>query len=931
MADRPKLVLIDGHALAYRAYHALPPDLATSRGELTNAVLGFTSMLLKVWQEESPDYIAVTFDRGRTFRHDMFADYKAHRDKMPDPMIPQMTRIEQVIEALSIPVYTAEGYEADDVLGTLARQAEAQGTEVLIVTGDTDIFQLIDEHTRVLISRRQFSDTAIYDEEGVRQRYGLEPGQLVDYKAIVGDKTDNIPGVRGVGKKTATRLLQRYGSLEEVYNHLEEVSSARFRKALGAGREAALLSQRLGCIRTEVPVELDLEACRSGSFDRRRVGRLFQELEFRSLLARLPEPVGPPEQLSLFPARKGAALGSYRLVGSPDALAELAEKLARAPALAFDVETTSTDAMTAELVGLAVTSQSGEGYYLPLAHRSRPRPLTLDQIGAKPVESQVVNLDWPQVRERLRPIFANQRLAKYAHNGKYDLMVLRRHGLDVANLAFDTMIAEWLIDPGSRNLGLKNLAWTRLGVEMTPITELIGTGRRQTTMDYISPAEVAAYAGADVDMTFRLVEALTPELRERALWSLFTEVEMPLVPVLADMEMAGICVDEGYLEGLSEEFEGRLAGLEEQIWEAAGEHFNINSTQQLSDILFAKLRLPKKVTRRLKSGHYSTAADVLEKLRDRHPLVGLILEYRELAKLRSTYVDALRGLIDPATGRVHTSYKQTGTVTGRLSSANPNLQNIPIRTELGRRIRGAFHAQEGWWLLAADYSQVELRIVAHICQDPALLTAFHRGEDIHRSTAAAVYGVPLEAVTPEMRRVAKTTNFAIVYGVSGYGLAQQTGLSQEEATAFIDTYLGKYPKVKEYVEETKELAASQGYVETLLGRRRYFPELAVKSGAHGQVRRGAERMAINTPVQGSAADIVKIAMINLDRELKSGGYRSRMLLQVHDELVLEVPEEELDAMVEMVSRVMSDAYKLDAPLKVDVKVGRNWLEMEEVG
>jgi len=931
MADRPKLVLIDGHALAYRAFHALPPDLATSRGELTNAVFGFTSMLLNVWQEERPDYIAVTFDRGRTFRHDMFEEYKAHRDKMPEPMIGQMTRIEQVIEALSIPVYTAEDYEADDVLGTLARQAEAQGVEVLIVTGDTDTFQLIDEHTRVLISRRQFSDTTIYDEEGIRQRYGLEPAQLVDYKAIVGDKTDNIPGVRGVGEKTATQLLQRYGSLEGVYDHLDEVSSDRFRNALEAGREEAILSQRLGRIRTEAPVELDLEACRSGTFDPEKVARLFQELEFRSLLERLPEPVGRPAQLALFEARKAGVEGDYRLVDSLRALELLAEKLATASALAFDVESTSTDAMAAELVGLAVTVQPGEGYYLPLAHKSRPRTLTLDQAGTRPRQSQVANLAWPQVRDRLRPIFADQRIAKYAHNGEYDLMVLRRHGLDVANLAFDTMIAEWLIDPGSRNLGLKNLAWTRLGVEMTPITDLIGTGRRQTTMDYISPTEVASYAGADVDMTFRLVEALTPELKERALWPLFTEVEMPLVPVLADMEMAGICVDERYLEELSEEFAGRLVALEEQIWEAAGEQFNINSTQQLSDILFAKLKLPKNVTQRLKSGGYSTAAEVLEKLRDHHPIVGLILEYRELAKLHSTYVDALRGLIDPATGRVHTSYKQTGTVTGRLSSANPNLQNIPIRTELGRRIRGAFHAQEGWWLLAADYSQVELRIVAHISQDPALLAAFHRGEDIHRATAAAVYGVPLEAVTPEMRRVAKTTNFAIVYGVSGYGLAQQTSLSQEEATAFIDTYLTKYPKVKEYVEETKELAASRGYVETLLGRRRYFPELAVKSRAHTQVRRAAERMAINTPVQGSAADIIKIAMINLDRELKCGGYRSRMLLQVHDELVLEVPEEELQALVEMAPRVMSNAYKLDAPLKVDVKVGRNWLEMEEIG
>jgi len=931
MAERPKLMLIDGHALAYRAYHALPPDLATSRGELTNAVFGFTSMLLKAWQEEQPDYIAVTFDKGRTFRHQIYDQYKANRDKMPDPLTSQMPRIKQIVKTLNIPVYTAEGYEADDVLGTLARQAEKQGVDVLIVTGDTDTFQLVDEHTRVLISRRQFSDTTTYDEEAILRRYGLRPEQLVDYKALVGDVSDNIPGVRGVGEKTARQLLQKYGSLEGIYEHLEDITSARFRKALESGREIAFLSRKLGRIHTQVPIEVDLEACKARAFDREKVTHLFQELEFRSLMGRLPEPADQTGRAVSPTEGKSEVKGDYKLVDSHQALNNLAEELSGASAFAFDVEATSIDALTAELVGLAITHRPGEGYYIPLSHKSRPRILTLDQAATE-TESppQVANLDWPEVRSMLRPIFTDQSIAKYAHNAKYDLTVLRQHGMDVANLAFDTMIAEWLIDPASRNLGLKNLAWSRLGVEMTPITELIGTGRDQITIDYVAPTDVAAYAGADADMTFRLVEVLTPKLQERELWALFSQVEMPLVPILADMEITGICVDRAYLEELSKEFEARLAKLEKQIWEAAGERFNINSTQQLSDILFDKLGMPKHVTRRTRSGHYSTAADVLEKLRGHHPIVDLILEYRELAKLHSTYVDALCKLIDPTTGRVHTSYNQTGTVTGRLSSANPNLQNIPIRTELGRRIRGAFHAQEGWWLLGADYSQVELRILAHVSQDPALLEAFHRGEDIHRSTAAAVYGVPLEAVTPEMRRVAKTTNFAIVYGVSGYGLAQQTGLTPEEGNAFIETYFAKYPKVKEYVEKTKKLAAEQGYVETLLGRRRYFPELVVKNQAHAQVRRAAERMAINMPIQGSAADIIKIAMINLGRELKSGGYRSRMLLQVHDELVLEVPEEELETMTGLVPQVMSNAYKLDVPLKVDVKVGRNWLEMEEV-
>jgi len=927
MANK-KLVLIDGHALAYRAYHALPFDsFSTRQGELTNAVYGFTSMLLAVLRDERPDYIAVTFDVGRTFRHDEYPPYKAHREAMPEELATQLQRINQVVEAFNILIFTAEGYEADDVLGTLARQAAQQGAQTLIVTGDTDAFQLIDDNTQVLTSRRQYSDTVIYDEAGIQERYGLKPRQLVDYKGLVGDSSDNIPGVRGVGEKTATQLLQEYGSVEAIYEHLDEVKSTRFRNALETGRDEAFLSKHLATIVTDIPLKLDLEACRVAKYDHGRVTALFRELEFRSLLERLPQPSQPagPQQLALFEeAAVPAALpavpiapsvtAGYRTVDSQKALEGLVEELSRSPALALDTETTSTDAMVADLVGIAVATKEGQAHYIPVGHA----PGAGSQLSPAPVLDQ------------LRPILEDARVAKYAHNAKYDLTVLARYGVKARGLAFDTMIAEWLIDPASRNLGLKNLAWARLNVEMTPITFLIGKGKNQITIDQVPVEQVAQYAGADVDMTYRLVGLLESELEEKELWSLFTKVEMPLIPVLAEMEMKGVALDIPFLQKMSRQLQERLATLEREIHDQVGYPFNINSTQQLSDALFTKLGLPTTGLRKTASGHYSTAADVLEGLKDQHPVIGLILEQRELAKLKSTYVDALPQLVNPHTGRVHTSYNQTGTVTGRISSSNPNLQNIPIRTEVGREVRRAFVAGKGSVLLAADYSQVELRIMAHISQDPGLLEAFRRGEDIHTSTAATIMGAPAEAVTPDMRRLAKSVNFGLSYGQGSHGLAQQTGLSREEADHFIKTYFARYPRVKEYIERTKRQAKEQGYVETLLGRRRYFPELKREGKAHGNIIAAAYRMAINAPIQGTAADILKIAMIRLHQALRERNLKSRMILQVHDELVLEVPKGEVDTVAPLVREIMENAFQLDAPLKVDVKVGKNWLEMEPV-
>jgi DNA polymerase-1 len=926
-----KLILIDGHSLAYRAFHALPKDLHTASGELTNAIYGFISMLLGVLEDEAPDFIAVTFDKGKTFRHDYYKEYKAHRAKAPEEMAAQMERIRQIVAAFGIPIFELEGFEADDLLGTLAAQAGKQGADTLIVTGDTDALQLVDAHTRVLTSRWRFSDTVTYDLDGVHARYqGLEPQQLVDLKALIGDKSDNIPGVPGVGEKTATSLLQKYGSLEAIYEHLDEVKPERFREALEKGRQQALLSQHLARIVTEAPVQLDLEACRIQGYDRERVMRLFHELEFRSLVKRLP-PAARPQQLPLFgeettPQQEQPI--DYQVVAEESALEKLAARLQQAPAIAIDVETTSTDAMAAELVGIALTDAQRRGYYIPVGHVPPATLWAAETDGQRPGE-QPRNLPLELVRQKLRPTLESTAIAKHGHNAKYDLLVLARHGMAVAGLAFDTMIAEWLCNPAGGNLGLKNLAWARLKAEMTLVTDLIGKGKDQITMAQVPVAQVASYACADVDMTQRLVAVLERELREKNQWPLFTEVEMPLVPILMEMERAGVKLDKKELAAMAKSLQQRLSELERQIQDLVGYSFNVSSTQQLSKALFETLGLPARGLRKTKSGHYSTAADVLTRLKDEHEVVGLILEHRQLDKLKSTYVDALPRLVNPQTGRLHTSFNQTGTVTGRISSSEPNLQNIPIRTELGREVRRAFVAEEGWKLLSADYSQVELRILAHISKDPGLLEAFDRQEDIHASTAAAVLGIPLGEVTSDMRRMAKTVNFGLLYGQGAYGMSQTASVTQEEAARFIESYFARFPGVRGYMEEIVSQARAQGYVETLQGRRRYFPELAPDSKAPQHVQAAAERMAINMPIQGTAADIIKIAMIRLHRALAEQGLRGRMNLQVHDELVLEVPGKEVAKTAALVREVMEGALELAAPLRVDIGVGQNWLEMKE--
>jgi len=833
---------------------------------------------------------------------------------MREEMRSQMKRIQEVVEAMNIPIFEVPGFEADDLIGSLAKQATEKKLETVIITGDNDTLQLVSPLVKVMMPgghRQKFSEARLYDDEAVEEKYGVDPLLLVDYKGLVGDKSDNIPGVSGVGDKTARQLIQQFGTIEEIYEHLEEIDSTRAKKALTGQKNQALLSKRLATIVTDVPITLNVEECRTSDYDREKAMALFRELGFRSLVRRLPaSDREKARQMPLF-AQQRLTQGTHVTVTTEQQLASLVSQLSQAPRIVLDVETTSRDAMKADLVGFAFATKAGQGLYVPVGH------LLAEGAGDQlPLELVV---------ERLRPVLENSKIPKTAHNGKYDLTVLARHGIRVQGLDFDTMIAAYLIDPSRRGYGLKDLAWSKLGLEMKPITGLIGTGRAQITMAQVSIADVTAYAGADADATYRLVGPLEDELRQREQWDLFREVEMPSVEVLMEMEMAGVALDTDELMQISRSLYQRIIVLEKEIHRLADHPFNVNSTQQLGVVLFEELGLPVKA--KTKTG-YSTRASVLEELRESHPIIDLVLEHRQLTKLKSTYVDALPLLVNVETGRVHTSYNQTGTVTGRISSSDPNLQNIPIRTELGRHVRRAFIAQEGWVLLGADYSQVELRIVAHMSQDPNLLAAFARGEDIHASTASTVFEVPLAAVTPQMRRIAKTINFGITYGMGEYGLAQRTELSLDQARQFIANYFSRYEKVKEYVEQTKTEARETGYVSTLLGRRRYFPELQATSRAHGGMKRAAEREAINMPIQGSAADILKIAVVRLHNALKERKLAARMILQVHDELVLEVPQEELTPVARLVRSVMENAMALDAPLKVDLAAGENWEEMK---
>ena len=890
------MLLFDGNALVHRAFHALPPLTQHKTGELVNAVYGFASTLLKVFADFRPTHWAIAFDRPTpTFRHEMFQEYKAQRPATPEELKSQIRKVHQLVEAFHIPVFEIDGFEADDVLGTLSGQADEQGIETIIVTGDNDMLQAVLPRVKALAPRRSFTDTILYDEEAVEQKYGIKPEQLADLKALAGDVSDNIPGVPGVGEKTATKLLQEYGSLQGIYDHIEDITPGKLQNTLREYRPQAFQSKELSTIVKDVPIKLDLKTCQVSNYDRNEVARLFQELEFINLLPRLPQTKAESYQ---------PLAVKHQIVNIEASLEQLTGELEKAQGLAIEVETTGKKAMMADLIGMAISPARGKSFYIPLGHQSLNQP---------------PQMPLAQVTARLKPVLESASINKIAYDGKHVIEMLAGCGVKLDNLSFDSMLAAYLL--GEKNLGLKALAFNKLGVEIATSAELTGTGKKQSSLALLEANRVADYACASVNTLWGLKETLEAELRQQGLWQLFTGVEMALVPVLVAMETNGILLDTDLLRDMSLEMGKELLRLEKEIYSSVGHEFNINSPQQLGKVLFEDLRLPQ--SRRTKTG-YSTESSVMEALRGVHPVIEFILEYRQLSKLKSTYVDALPALIDRRTGRVHTTFNQTGTTTGRLSSSDPNLQNIPIRTELGNKIRKAIIAAPGTYLLSADYSQIDLRVLAHLSQDPSLIAAFAQDEDIHATTASGIFGIPRDEVTAEMRRNAKTVNFGIVYGMSDYGLEQATKLSREEAAQFIALYFEKYPKVKQYLEATKQQARKLGYVQTVLGRRRFLPEV---NSVNRMVREAAERMAINAPVQGSSADIIKIAMINLNREMERRNLKSKMLLQIHDELLFEVPEGEVQEMKSLVNELMPRAFELRVPVKIDIKLGKNWAEM----
>ena len=925
----PTLYLVDGHALAYRMYFALTAGTSsqrwqTSRGEPTAGTYGFSRELLRILEQEKPDYLAVAFDTGKTFRDEIYPAYKGTRAKMPDDLRPQLDRIRQVVDAFNIPRLEMEGFEADDVLGSVAKWATGQGLGVKIVTGDRDLLQLVNQRVIVYLAG---DDQNFITDEDVLKKLHVRPDQVVDYKALVGDKSDNIPGVAGVGEKTTENLLAKYGTLDGIYAHLDEIET-RWRAKLETGKDSAYMSYQLAAIRTDLPVTLDLEQARSEAYDPAKVEAIFRELEFRTLVDKINKMTGeaaPPGtgQMSLFAPEAAPLIPpvaqpvlktnlNVTVVDSAAELAKLSKALSKASIISFDTETTSTDEMTAGLVGISLAIEPGHAYYIPVGHKA----------GAQlPIE---------EVLAAIRKAMTDPRIPKIGHHLKYDFIMLVRNGVRVAPMGFDTMLAEWLLDPGSHNLGLKIMSEVRLGERMTHIEELIGSGKNQRTMDEVAIADAAPYAAADAETTLRLMPLLEAELKKLPkLWELFVNLEMPLIGVLADMEMAGVALDKAFFAKFSVELTERMIALEEQIYAAVGRTFNINSTQQLSAVLFETLRLtPPERGKKTASGHYSTAAGVLDELSGQHPVVDMILEYREYSKLKSTYVDALPAEIHPDTGRVHTSYSQSGAVTGRLSSSNPNLQNIPIRTELGRRVRRGFVADKGNVFVSLDYSQIELRIVAHMAEDEAMLNAFRLGQDIHATTAAAIYGVPLASVTKEQRRHAKAINFGLIYGMSAFGLTRSTELTLAESQDFVEAYFKQFPGVKKYLDGIRRSARETGYVETLLGRRRYFP--ALKSSLNVALRNREEREAINAPIQGTAADIMKIAMLKIPPAIAKAGLHATMLLQVHDELVIECLQAELTETIRTVRAVMENAYPMDIPLNTDARWGTNWDEMQPI-
>lgn len=940
-----RLFLVDGYAIIYRAFFALiSRPLTTGRGENTSAAWGVANFLQRLLTKHRPQYLGWIHDSGLSFRHEEYPEYKATREKLSDELQADfdrgVERIEEMLSAYRIPVLKCEGYEADDVIGTLAEAATDRGLNVVIVSGDKDFHQLIGPHVWLLNPGR--GGPAAVDEQWIgpendTERLGIPPTRVTDYLSLVGDSSDNVPGVRGIGDKTAVALIEQYGALEDILEHAPEIKQKRAREALLNQADNARLSKRLVTIRKDVPIELDLDTLRLSAPDTARLQRLFVDLEFHSMAAAVES---SSEESAEAPASEITKAAQYRTVHTVGEVESLVERIRVVGRMTVDTETILeagapevVDPLRSILVGVSIGLGPGEAYYLPFRHRSRASPETglgLALGGPGPESGSSVSADaqpanLPPIAGRgmagLRSVLEDPRIPKIAQNGKYDLLVLEREGVRLHPLAFDTMIASYVLDPGRRSHGLDMLALEFLGHRMITYADVCGRGKNAIGFDEVAVDVATGYSCEDVDVTGRLAGIFNEQLRQLKLDRLFEEIEMPLVPVLAAMEATGIRIDLDVFGRLRGEMAAERGRVEERIYAVAGETFNINSNAQLRRILFEKLELP--VVKKTASGP-STDAAVLERLSEEgHELPSLIMEYRELAKLQSTYIDALPSLVNPRTGRLHTSFNQTVAATGRLSSSDPNLQNIPIRRALGREIRRAFIPRQGWRMISADYSQIELRLLAHLSGDPAFVNTFRAGGDIHRETAALIFGVAHDAVTAEMRGRAKTINFATLYGQGAHALSQQLRIPHAEAKEFIEQYFARFTGVRAFLDGAVESARTQGYAETIFGRRRYIPELRDRNF---NIRAFGERTAQNTPIQGSAADLIKIAMIRIAARLASEGTEAAMLLQVHDELVFEAPPAEVDLVSTLVREEMEGAAALEVPLVVDIGVGPNWLE-----
>ncbi len=892
--NRP-FILVDGSSYLYRAFHAMP-SLTNSRGEPTGAVYGVINMLRKLLREYQPEHIAVVFDaKGKTFRDDLYPEYKAHRPPMPEELQRQIEPIHAIIRALGVPLLVIEGVEADDVIGTLARQAAEQGMDTLISTGDKDLAQLVNEHVTLINTM----NGTVLTPQAVKEKFGVPPERIVDYLALMGDSVDNIPGVPKVGPKTAAKWLQRWGSLDGIIAHADEIKG-KVGENLRASLKQLPLSRELVTIKQDVKLPVTPEQLVRQPPDIAELRRLYQRLEFKSWLEEL---LKEEEDAS----EDGEDDPDYSIITDWETFEHWYRRLTKAEIFAFDTETTSLDYMQAKIVGISFAIQPGEAAYVPLAHCYPEAPSQLPR---------------DEVLAYLKPLLENPAKPKLGQHLKYDMNVLANHGVILQGVRYDTMLESYVLDSTATRHDMDSLALKYLGRRTIHYEEVAGKGAKQIGFEQVPVETAGPYAAEDADITLQLHKTLWPRLQEQPrLRTLFEEVEIPLVPVLSTMERNGVKVDVELLRRQSEELTKRIAEIEAEAHQVAGESFNLGSPKQIQSILFDKLGLPVKA--KTPKGQPSTAESVLQELALDFPLPRLILEYRGMSKLKSTYTDKLPELVDLNTGRIHTSYHQAVTATGRLSSSDPNLQNIPIRTAEGRRIRQAFVAEPGNRIVSADYSQIELRIMAHLSEDERLLEAFAAGEDIHRATAAEVFGVPLEQVSDDQRRSAKAINFGLIYGMSAFGLARQLGIERAAAQAYVDRYFERYPGVRRFMDRTREQAKQEGFVETVFGRRLYLPEI---NAGNAQRRQYAERTAINAPMQGSAADIIKRAMIDIHHWLQESGMRTRMIMQVHDELVFEAPEEEVGTLCEQLHQRMSAAAELKIPLVVDVGTGANWDE-----